>query len=50
MQKMCGFRNIAVHDYQTLSKLILKAILVNHLKDLEDFYVEVLARIQPNGP
>ena len=48
MQKMCGFRNSAVHDYQTLSKPILKAILVNRLKDLEDFYVEVLARIPPN--
>jgi uncharacterized protein YutE (UPF0331/DUF86 family) len=50
MQKMCGFRNIAVHDYQTLSKPILKAILTNHLKDLEDFYAEIVARVSSNIP
>jgi uncharacterized protein YutE (UPF0331/DUF86 family) len=48
MQKMCGFRNIAVHDYQALSKPILKAILVSHLQDLEEFYAEILARIPPS--
>lgn len=42
MQNMCGFRNIAVHNYQALSKTILKSILTNHLTDLEDFYAEVL--------
>lgn len=45
MQNMCGFRNIAVHDYQTLSKSILKTILTNHLKDLEDFYSEILTKL-----
>ncbi|MCG8348205.1 MAG: DUF86 domain-containing protein [Chloroflexales bacterium] len=49
MQKMCGFRNIAVHDYQTLSKEILKAILTNDLKDLESFYAEALTLLPP-GP
>lgn len=48
MQKMCGFRNIAVHDYQALSKPILKAILTGHLKDLEDFYTEILAHLPPD--
>lgn len=47
MQNMCGFRNIAVHDYQALSKPILKAILTTHLKDLEDFYVAILAHLPP---
>lgn len=47
MQRMCGFRNIAVHDYQTLSKPILKAILVDHLKDLEGFYSEILKLLPP---
>ncbi len=42
MRKMCGFRNIAVHDYQNLSKDILKAILTKHLRDLEDFYADIL--------
>ena len=45
MQNMCGFRNIAVHDYQALSKPILKAILTEHLKDLEDFYAEILSHL-----
>jgi uncharacterized protein YutE (UPF0331/DUF86 family) len=49
MQNMCGFRNIAVHDYQTLSKPILKAILTDHLKDLEDFYAEILAQLPPDN-
>lgn len=46
MQKMCGFRNIAVHDYQSLSKPILKSILNNHLHDLETFYGEILTLLQ----
>jgi uncharacterized protein YutE (UPF0331/DUF86 family) len=47
MQKMCGFRNIAVHEYQTLSRPILKAILTGSLRDLEDFYAEVLTLLPP---
>lgn len=47
MQKMCGFRNIAVHNYQTLSLPILKAILVNNLRDLEGFYDEALRLLPP---
>jgi uncharacterized protein YutE (UPF0331/DUF86 family) len=38
LEKMVGFRNIAVHDYQVLSSQILKSILADDLKDLEDFY------------
>jgi uncharacterized protein YutE (UPF0331/DUF86 family) len=38
----------AVHDYQALSKPILKAILVSHLQDLEEFYAQILAGIPPN--
>jgi uncharacterized protein YutE (UPF0331/DUF86 family) len=45
MQKMCGFRNIAVHDYRALSKPILQSILSNHLKDLEDFYDVIVRRL-----
>ena len=44
MQKMVGFRNIAVHDYQAINPDILKSILVNHLKDLEDFYTIIIKR------
>lgn len=37
LQKMVGFRNIAVHDYQKLELPILTSILQNHLSDFEDF-------------
>ena len=42
MQSMVGFRNIAIHDYQTLDVDILKAILSKNLKDLEEFYTTLL--------
>ena len=42
MESMVGFRNIAIHDYQTMDRDILKSILSNNLKDLEDFYTTVL--------
>jgi len=42
MQSMIGFRNIAIHDYQTLDVDILKSILSKHLKDLEQFYTTIL--------
>jgi uncharacterized protein YutE (UPF0331/DUF86 family) len=44
MQSMVGFRNIAIHDYQTLDVDILKAILSKNLKDLEQFYTILLTR------
>ena len=47
MQSMVGFRNIAVHDYQTINVAILKSILTQNLKDLEDFYTAVLKRYPP---
>jgi len=42
MESMVGFRNIAIHDYQTINRDILKSILVKNLKDLEDFYTTIL--------
>ncbi len=42
MQLMVGFRNIAIHNYQALDTEILKAILSEHLKDLEQFYTTIL--------
>jgi uncharacterized protein YutE (UPF0331/DUF86 family) len=43
MQKMAGFRNIAVHDYQKLDINILKSILTKNLKSFEDFCHEAIA-------
>jgi len=42
LRKMVGFRNIAVHEYQTIDVEVLKSILQNNLKDIEDFYVAVI--------
>ena len=42
MEGMVGFRNIAVHNYQSLDEGILKSILGEHLADLEEFYTTVL--------
>jgi uncharacterized protein YutE (UPF0331/DUF86 family) len=42
MQAMVGFRNIAIHDYQTIDPVILKAILSENIKDLEQFYTTIL--------
>jgi len=37
MMNMVGFRNIAVHDYQTLDLDILETILREHMDDFRDF-------------
>ncbi|MEX2410850.1 MAG: DUF86 domain-containing protein [Candidatus Paceibacterota bacterium] len=42
LRKMVGFRNIAVHEYESINKEILKSILRYNLKDLEEFYMSVL--------
>ncbi len=44
MERMTGFRNVAVHEYQELELEILKSILVNNLKDLEEFYTVIVKR------
>jgi len=46
MESMVGFRNIAIHDYQTMDVDILKTILKKHLRDLEEFYSVILSRFQ----
>lgn len=41
---MVGFRNIAVHDYQTLQLPITVAIITIHLSDLLDYTRTILQR------
>ena len=43
MKAMVGFRNIAVHDYQTINISILKEIIENHLNDFTSFTEQILA-------
>lgn len=42
LKPMVGFRNIAVHDYQTIDLEIVKNIIELHLGDLEEFTSVVL--------
>ncbi len=42
MIKMAGFRNIAIHQYETINVEILKSILKNNLQDFENFYTQIL--------
>lgn len=50
MTKMVGFRNVAVHEYQSLDISILKSILTTRLADLEEFYSAVVRFFGINGP
>lgn len=43
MKAMVGFRNIAVHDYQTINVSILKEIIENHLNDFTSFTEQILS-------
>lgn len=44
LKPMVGFRNIAVHDYQTLQLPITVAIITRHLDDMLDYAQVVLQR------
>jgi uncharacterized protein YutE (UPF0331/DUF86 family) len=37
MQRMVGFRNVAVHDYARLNLAVVKAIVTDHLDDFRGF-------------
>jgi len=43
MEAMVGFRNIAVHDYQSINLAIVEKIIEEHLKDFEVFAEKILA-------
>ncbi|MHC6179308.1 type VII toxin-antitoxin system HepT family RNase toxin [Clostridium sp. JNZ X4-2] len=42
LKSMVGFRNIAVHDYQTVNLSIVKAIIEKHIYDLKRFAEHML--------
>jgi uncharacterized protein YutE (UPF0331/DUF86 family) len=44
MQKMVGFRNVAVYEYTSLNIETLKSILKNNLGDIEEFYTLILKK------
>ena len=45
MIMMTGFRNRITHDYGDINSIILHDILVNHLKDIEEFLEETSKKI-----
>jgi uncharacterized protein YutE (UPF0331/DUF86 family) len=44
LRKMVGFRNIAVHNYQTIEPAIVESIIRTHLADLQPFAAMVARR------
>ena len=48
MQSMVGFRNIAVHDYTEIDPDVLKSILINNLRDIEEFYSLIVKQFEIN--
>ena len=42
MQKMTGFRNIAVHDYKSINISVVESIIVNNLEDFRIFINSIL--------
>ncbi|WP_227762748.1 type VII toxin-antitoxin system HepT family RNase toxin [Zhaonella formicivorans] len=42
LKAMVGFRNIAIHDYQAINLEIVRKIIEDHLKDLQEFTKTVL--------
>jgi len=42
LEAMVGFRNIAVHDYQSINLVIVKKVIEEHLQDFEVFANKVL--------
>ena len=44
MQKRVGFRNVAVHNYRTLSMEILRSILSHRLGDFRDYVRMIIAK------
>ena len=50
MQKMVGFRNIAVHDYQALQLPIVEAVITKHLDDFTAYSKAILLQNSKQCP
>ncbi|EZH64186.1 hypothetical protein DH09_00155 (plasmid) [Bacillaceae bacterium JMAK1] len=44
LKAMVGFRNIAVHDYQSLNLDIMEEIVTNHLKDFTNYTKQIIKK------
>jgi uncharacterized protein YutE (UPF0331/DUF86 family) len=50
LRRMVGFRNIAVHQYETIAPAVVEAIVARHLQDLRQFADLILQRFGLNPP
>lgn len=41
LKAMVGFRNIAVHNYQTVNLEVVREIIENHIEDFREFIYEI---------
>ncbi|CAN2048376.1 DUF86 domain-containing protein [Candidatus Magnetomoraceae bacterium gMMP-1] len=41
MQKSVGFRNIAVHEYESINWNVVYSVITNHLNDFKDYAREI---------
>ena len=48
-KNMVGFRNIAVHDYQTLQLPIVVSVITRHLSDFTEYSQQLLLKDAGNG-
>lgn len=48
LKAMVGFRNIAIHDYQSLNVKILQTIIEKHLGDFREFSEIIISLPQPD--
>jgi uncharacterized protein YutE (UPF0331/DUF86 family) len=47
LQRMVGFRNLAVHEYQKLQRPILESIVTDRLGDFTEFAAAILNLAEP---
>lgn len=47
LQRMVGFRNLAVHEYQKLQRPILESIVTERLDDFTEFAAAILNLAEP---
>ena len=50
LQKMVGFRNVAVHQYRDLDLDIVETVITRHLDDLLEFAQMILAQMDAEPP
>ena len=50
LKKAVGFRNIAVHNYETINWHIVFSIITNHLDDFNEFAKRISTQLEASKP